>query len=269
MVSCGRGAGHQGRPCPRRQSGRLQRQVLNHLPIHPELRPHPHPHPTPPTHTHTHTHTHHHHHRPPHLELQELADVGEHGAAPQHSLDDGGEVVVHDDDVGRLLGHLGACGCGGARGVRAACGVRQGASGGQAGGRAAQSTCTEGWAGPGPHGLQQARRPHAPAMPMARPTSDSLSAGASLVPSPVTATTSPSRFSVCTKMYLSRGLERASTCTRGQSASAGWATGERVPGAAARRRQCPQTQRSRRGAALPLWRAPAGVAAAAAAPPPA
>lgn len=51
-----------------------------------------------------------------------------------------------------------------------------------------------------------------PAMPMARPTSDSLSAGASLVPSPVTATISPSFFSSFTSTYLSCGELRASTC---------------------------------------------------------
>ena len=49
-------------------------------------------------------------------------------------------------------------------------------------------------------------------MPMARPTSDSLSAGASLVPSPVTATMSPRFFSICTSVNLSCGLLRASTC---------------------------------------------------------
>lgn len=52
-----------------------------------------------------------------------------------------------------------------------------------------------------------------PAMPIARPTSDSFSAGASLVPSPVTATTSPILFSVCTSRYLSCGDDRASTCS--------------------------------------------------------
>lgn len=49
---------------------------------------------------------------------------------------------------------------------------------------------------------------------MARPTSDSLSAGASLVPSPVTATTSPSSRSMLTSVCLSVGEDRASTCTR-------------------------------------------------------
>ena len=38
------------------------------------------------------------------LELQELADVVEHGAAPHNRLDDGRKVVVQNDDVGRLLG---------------------------------------------------------------------------------------------------------------------------------------------------------------------
>ena len=50
-----------------------------------------------------------------------------------------------------------------------------------------------------------------PAMPMARPTSDSLRAGASLVPSPVTATTSPCFFNSFTKSNLSFGELRAST----------------------------------------------------------
>ena len=56
---------------------------------------------------------------------------------------------------------------------------------------------------------------HTPAMPMARPTSDSRSAGASFVPSPVTATTSPSSFSSLTRVSLSSGDERASTLRRG------------------------------------------------------
>lgn len=43
------------------------------------------------------------------LELQELADVVEDGAAPQHSEHDALEVVVEDDNVGRLLRHLRAC----------------------------------------------------------------------------------------------------------------------------------------------------------------
>ena len=49
---------------------------------------------------------------------------------------------------------------------------------------------------------------------MARPTSLSLSAGASLVPSPVTATTSPCCFSSDTSVSLSSGEERASTWAR-------------------------------------------------------
>ena len=38
------------------------------------------------------------------LELQELADVVEDCPAPQHGLDDGAKVVVHDHDVRGLLG---------------------------------------------------------------------------------------------------------------------------------------------------------------------
>ena len=45
----------------------------------------------------------------PRTHLQELADIVEHRSAPEHRLDDGGEVVVEDDDVGGLLGHLGTC----------------------------------------------------------------------------------------------------------------------------------------------------------------
>mmetsp|Transcript_27870 Transcript_27870/g.61129 ORF Transcript_27870/g.61129 Transcript_27870/m.61129 type:complete len:322 (-) Transcript_27870:1572-2537(-) len=58
-----------------------------------------------------------------------------------------------------------------------------------------------------------------PAMPMARPTSLSLRAGASLVPSPVTATTSPCCFSMLTRVSLSSGEERARTLSLGS-----WAT---------------------------------------------
>ena len=42
------------------------------------------------------------------LELQELADVAEDRAAPQHRLDNGGEVVIQDDNVCGLLSHLSA-----------------------------------------------------------------------------------------------------------------------------------------------------------------
>mmetsp|Transcript_4290 Transcript_4290/g.13726 ORF Transcript_4290/g.13726 Transcript_4290/m.13726 type:complete len:386 (-) Transcript_4290:3342-4499(-) len=52
-----------------------------------------------------------------------------------------------------------------------------------------------------------------PAIPMANPTSASLRAGASLVPSPVTATTSPISCSAPTRVCLSLGCERASTCS--------------------------------------------------------
>jgi hypothetical protein len=46
---------------------------------------------------------------------------------------------------------------------------------------------------------------------MANPTSAFLRAGASLVPSPVTATTFPLYLSPVTNAYLSSGLERAKT----------------------------------------------------------
>ncbi|KAH9407456.1 hypothetical protein TYRP_012275 [Tyrophagus putrescentiae] len=69
-----------------------------------------------------------------------------------------------------------------------------------------------------------------PAMPMAKPTSAFLRAGPSLVPSPVTATTSRFGFNfdsmMCfTRMYLSEGEERASTLNRGQTLSkSSWRT---------------------------------------------
>jgi hypothetical protein len=50
-----------------------------------------------------------------------------------------------------------------------------------------------------------------PAIPIANPTSAFFSAGASFVPSPVTATTSPRYFSPVTKAYLSYGLDLART----------------------------------------------------------
>ena len=56
-------------------------------------------------------------------------------------------------------------------------------------------------------------------MPIAKPTSLSLSAGASFVPSPVTATTSPSFFNKLTSTSLSSGELRASTCRRGSSSA--------------------------------------------------
>lgn len=50
-----------------------------------------------------------------------------------------------------------------------------------------------------------------PVIPIAKPTSAFFKAGASLVPSPVTATTSPSSFNPVTKRYLSSGLDLART----------------------------------------------------------
>ncbi|KAH3664530.1 hypothetical protein OGATHE_003345 [Ogataea polymorpha] len=54
-----------------------------------------------------------------------------------------------------------------------------------------------------------------PAIPMEKPTSASFNAGASLVPSPVTATTSPCFLKVSTNIRLSSGLDRASTQSLG------------------------------------------------------
>lgn len=48
-------------------------------------------------------------------------------------------------------------------------------------------------------------------MPIANPTSAFFNAGASFVPSPVTATTYPLYLSPVTRAYLSYGLDRAST----------------------------------------------------------
>jgi len=42
------------------------------------------------------------------LELEELGDRVVHVPAPHHRLDDAGEVVVRQDDVRRLLGHVSA-----------------------------------------------------------------------------------------------------------------------------------------------------------------
>ena len=50
-----------------------------------------------------------------------------------------------------------------------------------------------------------------PMIPMASPMSASFSARESFVPSPVTATTSPSCRSMCTRSYLSLGDDRAMT----------------------------------------------------------
>lgn len=50
-----------------------------------------------------------------------------------------------------------------------------------------------------------------PLIPIAKPTSALLRAGASFVPSPVTATTSPLSFKPVTRAYLSYGLDLAKT----------------------------------------------------------
>jgi hypothetical protein len=90
-------------------------------------------------------------------------------------------------------------------------------------------------------GVGCVRAAGSPAMPMARPTSDSLRAGASLVPSPVTATTSPCLLSSDTSTSLSSGEERARTCRRGRGGGAG-------KGRRHRRRTEPQPPASSQGA---------------------
>lgn len=54
-----------------------------------------------------------------------------------------------------------------------------------------------------------------PLIPIANPTSAFFKAGASFVPSPVTATTFPLSFKPVTRAYLSYGLERARTKSLG------------------------------------------------------
>ena len=43
------------------------------------------------------------------LELKELSHSVVHATAPHDSVDDRREIVIHQDDVGCLLGHLGPC----------------------------------------------------------------------------------------------------------------------------------------------------------------
>lgn len=56
-----------------------------------------------------------------------------------------------------------------------------------------------------------------PAIPMANPISDSCKAGASFVPSPVTATTSDKLLKCFTRSNLSVGEDLAITCTPGKA----------------------------------------------------
>ena len=58
---------------------------------------------------------------------------------------------------------------------------------------------------------------------MANPTSAFFKAGASLVPSPVTATTFPRSLSPVTRQYLSSGRERAKTISLSMILSNSWA----------------------------------------------
>lgn len=55
------------------------------------------------------------------------------------------------------------------------------------------------------------RATYVPVIPIANPTSAFFKAGASFVPSPVTATTCPLYFKPVTKAYLSSGLDLAKT----------------------------------------------------------
>lgn len=57
---------------------------------------------------------------------------------------------------------------------------------------------------------------YVPFMPIANPTSAFFKAGASLVPSPVTATTFPLYFNPVTSAYLSSGLDLAKTSSLGK-----------------------------------------------------
>ena len=133
------------------------------------------------------------------LEHEELADVAKDAASPQDCFHNGPEVVIHDDNICRLLGHL-------ARSMLPRSRSPQ---------LAGQATCatTATWSALAHQHTVDQQRTSVPAMPIARPTSDSFSAGASFVPSPVTLTTSPAAFSVCTSLNLSAGLERARTYT--------------------------------------------------------
>ncbi|KAH3666253.1 hypothetical protein OGAPHI_004442 [Ogataea philodendri] len=69
-----------------------------------------------------------------------------------------------------------------------------------------------------------------PAIPMEKPTSANFRAGASLVPSPVTATTSLRCLKVSTKIRLSSGLERAKTHSFGIRLIRSWSLSVRKTG---------------------------------------
>ena len=58
-----------------------------------------------------------------------------------------------------------------------------------------------------------------PAIPIANPTSAFLSAGASFVPSPVTATTLPNSLRPVTNKYLSSGVDLARTLSLSETSS--------------------------------------------------
>jgi hypothetical protein len=131
------------------------------------------------------------------LELKELSNAVIHVAPPQNRAHNTRKVVVEDNDVRCLLRHV----------CRVPLELKI-----QINSLSIQEHwidfCLNGWKHYWP----------VPAIPMASPTSASFNAGASFVPSPVTATTSPSSRSRCTNVCLSIGLERARTWRRGRMA---------------------------------------------------
>ena len=121
--------------------------------------------------------------------LEEAGDVGIDVAPPEDCRGDGGKVVVQKNNVGCLLGGVGACS--GHESKR-----RGSAWGGWGGvGRVvvwllwAASVAGQLAGGLGLERLAAGAQPHLPAA-MAKPTFAARRAGASFVPSPVTATTS-------------------------------------------------------------------------------
>lgn len=116
------------------------------------------------------------------LELEELAHAVVDAATPHDGGDDGGKVIIHEDDVGSLLGDFGT---GDAHPARREDGSVEGR---------------------GREGKEETHE---------KPTLAVLRAGPSLVPSPVTPTTSPILFNVSTRTFLSSGEDLARTCKFG------------------------------------------------------
>ena len=67
-----------------------------------------------------------------------------------------------------------------------------------------------------------------PLLPIATPTSARFSAGASLTPSPVIATTSPLACRACTRRSLCSGLARANTSTPGSTSRRRWSSSSSI-----------------------------------------